>query len=116
MLIWNNGKIYRRADANSSLNLITNDEIDFSFQASRATDPTTATIALQFTDTNGRTLNRAVANNLTFNSIDNITAEANLNVWGELCFQHSSGIEETLNGSDYDLEIRTLETPTEALI
>ena len=65
MLIWNNSKIYRRADANNSLNLITNDEINFSFQANRATDPTTATIALQLTDTNGITLNRAVTNNLT---------------------------------------------------
>ena len=110
ILIWNNSKMYRRADANSSLNLITNDEINFSFQANRATDPTTATIALQLTDTNGITFNRAVTNNLTFNSIGNITAEANLNVWGEILFQHSSGIKETLNGSDYDLDIRNGDT------
>ena len=110
ILIWNNSKIYRRADANNSLNLITNDETNFSFQANRATDPTTGTIALQLTDTNGITLNRAVVNNQTFNSIGNITAEANLNVWGEILFQHSSGIKETLNGSDYDLDVRNGDT------
>ena len=110
MLIWNNSKIYRRADANNSLNLITNDEINFSFQPNRATDPTTATIALQLTDTNGITFNRAVTNNLTFNSIGRITAESDLDVWGELFFQHSSSIKETLNGSDYDLDIRNGDT------
>ena len=55
-------------------------------------------------------MNRAVVNNQTFNSIGNITAEANLNVWGDLLFQHSSGIKETLNGSDYDLDIRNGDT------
>ena len=95
ILIWNNSKLYRRADANNSLNVITNDEINFSFQPNRATDPTTASIALQLNDTNGITLNRAVTNNLTFNSIGRITAEADLDVWGELFFQHSSSIKET---------------------
>ena len=61
-------------------------------------------------DTNGITINRAVINNQTFKSSGNITAEANLNVWGELFFQHSSGIKETLNGSDYDLDIRNGDT------
>ena len=110
ILIWNNSKIYRRADANNSLNLITNDEINFSFQANRATDPTTATIALQLTDTNGITLNRAVTNNLTFNSIGDITAEASLRVWGEILFQHSSGIKEELDGTDYNLVLRNGDT------
>ena len=110
ILIWNNGKIYRRADANNSLNLITNDEINFSFQPNRATDPTTGTIALQLTDTNGITINRAVTNNQTFNSIGKITAEADLDVWGGVYFQHSSAIKETLNGSDYDLDIRNGDT------
>ena len=31
-------------------------------------------------------------------------------MWGELLFQHSSGIKETLNGSDYDLDIRNGDT------
>ena len=110
ILIWNNGKIYRRADANNSLNLITNDEINFSFQPNRATDPTTGTIALQLTDTNGITINRAVTNNQTFNSIGKITAEADLDVWGGVYFQHSSASKETLNGSDYDLDIRNGDT------
>ena len=55
-------------------------------------------------------MNRAVVNNQTFNSIGNTTAEANLNVWGEILFQNSSGIKETLNGSDYDLDIRNGDT------
>ena len=110
ILIWNNGKIYRRADANNSLNLITNDEINFSFQPNRAADPTTGTIALQLTDTNGITINRAVMNNQTFNSIGKITAESDLDVWGGVYFQHSSAIKETLNGSDYDLDIRNGDT------
>ena len=55
-------------------------------------------------------MNRAVTNNQTFNSIGNITAEASLNVWGDSLFQHSSGIKETLNGSDSDLDIRNGDT------
>ena len=110
LLIWNNSKLYRRADANNSLNLITNDEINFSFQPNRATDPTTSSIALQLNDTNGITINRAVTNNQTFNSIGKITAEADLDVWGGVYFQHSSAIKETLNGSDYDLDIRNGDT------
>ena len=82
ILIWNNGKIYRRVDANDSLDVISTNEINFSLQPNRATDPTTGTIALQLHDTNGITINRAVVNNQTFNSIGNIKAEANLNVWG----------------------------------
>ena len=101
-----NGRIFQRADASNSLNVVSTGQINFSLQSDRATDPTTGTIALQLDDTKGITINRAVINNQTFNSIGNITAEANLNVWGELFFQHSSGIKETLNGSDYDLDIR----------
>ena len=32
ILIWNNGKTYRRADANNSFSLLTNDEINFHFK------------------------------------------------------------------------------------
>ena len=110
LLIWNNSKFYRRADANNSLNLITNDEINFSFQPNRATDPTTSSIALQLNDTNGITINRAVTNNQTFKSLGKITAEADLDVWGGVYFQHSSAIKETVNGSDYDLDIRNGDT------
>ena len=106
----NSGRIFQRADANNSLNVVSTNEINFSLQSNRTTDPTTGTIALQLTDTNGITLNRAVVNNLTFNSIGRITAEADLDVWGELFFQHSSSIKETLNGSDYDLDIRNGDT------
>ena len=84
--------------------------MNFSLQSDRTTDPTTGTIALQLDDTNGITINRAVVNNQTFNNIGNITAEASLNLWGDLLFQHSSGIKETLNGSDYDLDIRNGDT------
>ena len=34
----------------------------------------------------------------------------NLNVWGDLLFQHSSAIYENLNGSDYDLVLRKGDT------
>ena len=106
----NSGRIFQRADANSSLNVISTNEINFSLQSNRADDPTTGSIALQLNDANGITINRAVTNNQTFNSIGNTTAEASLNVWGDLLFQHSSGIKETLNGSDYDLDIRNGDT------
>ena len=105
-----NGRIFQRADASNSLNIVSTGQINFSLQTDRATDPTTGTIALQLDDTNGITINRAVINNQTLNSIGNITAEANLNLWGELLFQHSSGIKETSNGSDYDLDIRNGDT------
>ena len=109
-LINTNARIFQRADAFNSLNVISTAQINFSLQSDRTTDPTTGTIALQLDDTNGITINRAVVNNQTFNSIGNITAEANLNMWGDLLFQHSSGIKETLNGSDYDLDIRNGDT------
>ena len=105
-----NGRIFQRADASNSLNIVSTGQINFSLQTDRAADRTTGTIALQLDDTNGITINRAVINNQTFNSIGNITAEANLDVWGELFFQHSSSIKETLNGSDYDLDIRNGDT------
>ena len=105
------GRLFQRADANNSLNIISTNEINLSLQSNRDTDPTTGTIALQLNDNPaGITMNRAVMNNQTFNSIGNITAEANLNVWGEILFQNSSGIKETLNGSDYDLDIRNGDT------
>ena len=106
----NSGRIFQRADANSSSNVISTNEINFSLQSNRADDPTTGSIALQLNDSNGITINRAVTNNQTFNSIGNITAEANLNVWGDLLFQHSSAIYENLNGSDYDLVLRNGDT------
>ena len=90
------GRIFQRADAFNSLNIVSTGQINFSLQTDRATDPTTGTIALELDDTNGITLNRAVINYQTFNSIGNITAEANLNVWGQILFQHSSGIHEVL--------------------
>ena len=109
-LLNTNARIFQRVDAFNSLNVISTAQINFSLQADRTTDPTTGTIALQLDGTNGITINRAVVNNQTFNSIGNITAEASLNVWGDLLFQHSSGIKGTLNGSDYDLDIRNGDT------
>ena len=106
----NSGRIFQRADANNSLNVISTNEINFSLQNNRADDPTTSSIALQLNDTNGITINRAITNNQTFNSIGKITAEADLDVWGGVYFQHSSAIKETLNGSDYDLDIRNGDT------
>ena len=62
------GRLFQRADANNSLNVISTNEINFSLQSNRDADPTTGTIAIQLNDTNGITLNRATTNNLTFNS------------------------------------------------
>ena len=109
-LLNTNARIFQRADAFNSLNVVSTAQISFSLQSDRTTDPTTGTIALQLDDTNGITINRAVTNNQTLNSIGNITAEANLNVWGDLLFQHSSAIYENLNGSDYDLVLRNGDT------
>ena len=104
-------KIFQRADANNSLNIIGEKEVNISLQTDRGIDPTTSSIALQLNDNPASiTMNRATTVNQTLNILGNTTAEANLNVWGDLLFQHSSGIKETLNGSDYDLEIRNGDT------
>ena len=55
-------------------------------------------------------MNRATTVNQTLNILGNTTAEANLNVWGDLNFQHSTGMREVLNGSDYDFEVRNGDT------
>ena len=47
-------------------------------------------------------MNRATAMNQTLNVTGLARAEAGMNVWGGLNFQHSSGIKETLNGVEYD--------------
>ena len=98
-LLNSNARIFECNDANNSLNVISTEEINFSLQADRATDPTTSTIASQLNNTNGITINRPVTKNQSFNSIGNIVAEANLTVWGKILVQHSSAIEEVLNGS-----------------
>ena len=105
----NSGRIFQRSDAKNSLNVISTNEINFSLQANRTTDPTTGTIALQLNDTNGITLNRAVTNNLTFNSIGNLTAEADLITWGKMKFQNSSEFREVLD-TQYKLYIRNGDT------
>ena len=101
----NSGRIFQRNDANNSLNVISTEEINFSLQSNRTTDPTTGTIALQLNDTNGITINRAVTNNQTFNSIGNLTAEADLITWGKMKFQNSSEFREVLD-TQYKLYIR----------
>ena len=105
----NNGRVFQRADANNSLNVISTEEINFSLQSNRTTDPTTGTIALQLNDTNGITLNRAVVNNLTFNSIGNIVGEADVVSWGRFMFQNSSELKEVLD-TQYKLYIRNGDT------
>ena len=101
----NSGRIFQRADANNSLNVISTNEINFSLQSNRTTDPTTGTIALQLNDTNGITINRAVTNNQTFNSIGNIVGEADVISWGRFMFQNSSEFKEVLD-TQYKLYIR----------
>ena len=105
----NSGRIFQRADANNSLNVISTEEINFSLQSNRTTDPTTATIALQLNDTNGITINRAVTNNLTFNSIGNIVGESDVVSWGRFMFQNSSELKEVLDGQ-YKLFVRNGDT------
>ena len=105
----NSGRIFQRADANNSLNVISTEEINLSLQPNRTTDPTTSTIALQLNDTNGITLNRPVVNNQTFNSIGNLTAEADLITWGKMKFQSSSEFREVLD-TQYKLYIRNGDT------
>ena len=99
------GRLFQRADANNSLNVISTDEINFSLQSNRDADPTTGTIAIQLNDTNGITLNRATTNNLTFNSIGNIVGEADIISWGRFMFQNSSELKEVLDGQ-YKLFVR----------
>ena len=100
------GRLFQRADANNSLNIISTNEINFSLQSNRSTDPTTSSIALQLNDNPaGITLNRAVTNNLTFNSIGNIVGEADIISWGRLMFQNSSEFKEVLD-TQYKLYIR----------
>ena len=101
----NSGRIFQRADANNSLNVVSTNEINFSLQSNRTTDPTTGTIALQLNDTNGITINRAVTNNLTFNSIGNIVGEADVISWGRFMFQNSSELKEVLD-TQYKLYVR----------
>ena len=108
----NSGRIFQRADVNNSLNVISTNEINFSLQSNRATDPTTGTIALQLNDTNGITINRAVTNNQTFNSIGNIVGEADVISWGRFMFQNSSELKEVLD-TQYKLYIRNGDTAGE---
>ena len=60
-------------------------------------------------DTNGITINRAVTNNLTFNSIGNIVGEADVISWGRFMFQNSSELKEVLDGQ-YKLFVRNGDT------
>ena len=108
-LLSTDGRIFQRADVNNSLNVISTEEINFSLQTDRTTDPTTGTICLQLNDTNGITLNRAVTNNLTFNSIGNIVGEADVVSWGRFMFQNSSELKEVLDGQ-YKLFVRNGDT------
>ena len=108
-LISTDARVFQRADMNNSLNVISTEEINFSLQTDRTTDPTTGTIALQLNDTNGITINRAVVNNQTFNSIGNIVGEADVVSWGRFMFQNSSELKEVLDGQ-YKLFVRNGDT------
>ena len=107
----NSGRIFQRADVNNSLNIISTEEINFSLQP-RTIDPTTSTIALQLNDTTGITINRAVTNNQTFNSIGNIVGESDVISWGRFMFQNSSELKEVLD-TQYKLYIRNGDTAGE---
>ena len=108
-------KMYQRADAFNSFNIITSQQINFSLQSNKEADPTTGSIALQINGATNIVMNRPVLNNQTIYSLGDITTEGNLlaqgtltsqgnfSLQGQLLFQHSSAIYEVLNGSDYDL-------------
>ena len=104
-LLSTDARIFQRADVNNSLNVISTEEINFSLQTDRTTDPTTGTICLQLNDTNGITLNRAVVNNQTFNSIGNIVGEADVISWGKFKLQNSGEIREVLD-TQYKMYVR----------
>ena len=104
-LLSTDGRIFQRADINNSLNVMSTQEINFSLQSDRTTDPTTSTICLQLNDTNGITLNRAVVNNQTFNSIGNIVGEADVISWGKFKLQNSGEIREVLD-TQYKMYVR----------
>ena len=93
---------------------MTSTETNSTLQSNKEADPTTATIALQLNDNQvASTMNRPTKITQTLNVIGNITAEATLNVWSDLNFQHTSGIKETLKCKEYGLDIET-ETLLEA--
>ena len=99
------GRIFERADAFNSLNLVSTNQINFSLQSNRSADPTTGTTALQLDDTNGTTINRAVVNNQTVNSIGNIVGEANVIAWGKFALQNAGEIREVLD-TQYKMYVR----------
>ena len=100
-----NGRIFQRADAFNSLNVVSTSQINFSLQSDRATDQTTGTIAFQLDDTNGIAINRAVVNNQTFNSIGNVVGEANVIAWGKFALQNAGEIREVLD-TKYKMYVR----------
>ena len=110
-LLSTDGRIFQRGDVNNSLNIISTEEINFSLQPRRI-DPITSTIALQLNDTSGITINRAVTNNQTFNSIGNIVGESDVICWGRFMFQNSSELKEVLD-TQYKLYIRNGDTAGE---
>ena len=104
ILIWSNGRIFQRNDANNSLNVISTEEINMSLQTSRTTDPTTGTIALQLNDTNGITLNRATTINQNLTLLQDLISSSGNNTWGETLV--SSSYDMLLTNSDTNREIR----------
>ena len=104
-LLNTSARIFQRADAFNSLNVITTAQMNFSLQSDRTTDPTTGTIALQLDDANGITINRAVVNNQTFNSLGDITSEADVVSYGKFKLQNAGEIREVLD-TQYKMYVR----------
>ena len=100
----NSGRIFQRIDANNSLNVISTEEINFSLQSNRTTDPTTSTIALQLNDTNGITLNRATTINQNLTLFQNLILNSGNNTLSEALV--SSSYDMLLTNSDTNREIR----------
>ena len=64
--VTDNGRIFERADAFDSLNVVSTAHNNSSLQSNRSADPTSGTIAVQLDGTNGMTIKRGVVNNQTF--------------------------------------------------
>ena len=74
-LLSTKSRVFQRSDADNSLNIIGEKEINFSLQTTRGDDSSTGSIALQLNDNpSGIAMNRATTVNQTLNVIGKITA------------------------------------------
>ena len=80
ILVSGGGRIYQQGNANSSLNIISLTEQNFSLQSNRNNDPTQSDIYINLNTSNGITLNKATVFNDTVNTIGKFTSEGEFDV------------------------------------